>query len=124
MQAKSYWCVRPVWCVVKSQILKTWWCLARLPSSIPLLGRDLDDDQFGVSLGGEPGALLWGAVPVAVHWTQIHAIGWPCKLRDQTEGLSAIQLGVSGRAQHLLPKAGDYNLVFRALLKETLVKKR
>lgn len=70
MQTKSYRCVRPVWFTVKSQILKTWSCLVRLPSStLLLLGRGLGGDQFGMSLGGEPGALQWGAVPVAMHWT-------------------------------------------------------
>lgn len=82
MQNKSYQCVRLVWFAVKSQIFKTWSCLVRLPSSIPLLRRDLDDDQFEVSVGGEPGALQWRAVPIAMHWTWIHAIRRPCKLRE------------------------------------------
>ena len=97
MQNKSYQCVRLVRFVVASQILKTWSCLVRLSSSPLLLGRGFDD-QFGVSLGGEPGALWWGTVPVAMHWTRIDAIRWLCKLREQTEGCPNIQLSVAGRA--------------------------
>lgn len=112
MQTKSYWCVRLVWFVVTSQILTSWTCLVGLPSSLLLLGRDLDDDQFGVSLGGESGALRWEAVPVVMHRTWILAIWWPWKLGEQSEGCPNIQLRVAGTAQHLLSKVGDHKTLY------------
>jgi len=57
-----------------------------------------------------------------MHWTWIYALRCPCKLREQAESCPSIQRSVVEKAQHLLSKVGDDNLVFRGLRRKPSLK--
>lgn len=106
MRNKSNGCVRLVGFVIKSQSLKTWCCLLRLPNSTLQLGYD---DQFGMSPWN-----VWGAQSSA--WSDalvmVPCSHQLCKPRQQAECCPKDQPSVVCTAQHLLSKVGDDNLVF------------
>lgn len=54
----------------------------------------------------------------------MHVIRQLCEIREQAEGCPNLQLGAAGKAQHLLSKVGDDNLVFGGPKQETLIKNR
>lgn len=119
MRSKSNGCVKLVRFVVKGQSLKTWSCLFRLFNSTLVLGRALDDDQFGMSLWN-----VWGAWSTACSnaLDVVPCYYQLCKPRHQAEGCPKAQPGMVCTAQHLLSKVGDDSLVFSGPDQETLTK--
>lgn len=104
-------CVRLVGFVIKSQSLKTWCCLFRLPNSTLELGRALDDGQSGMSLWN-----VWGAGSSACSnaLDVVPCSQQLCKLR------AALKLNPAWCAQ---PSTSSLRYVMRTLYFRGLIRK-